>query len=199
MRKEHRIRPLGFTLIELMIVLSIVAVLAVLAIPNIAGWVANSKVRTVAESLQNDLRAAQAEAVSRGRQVVFVLTADTPPTGTTPNATGPNWYWDVVPMTSSAETLTYVKGNSIATQYSVTLAGDYSALCFNSMGRLVTNTVTIGGTNVACAIPAGAALASFTVTQTKADRPLQVSVQQGGRVRLCDPAKTLSTDHPDGC
>jgi type II secretion system protein H len=79
-------RRRGFTLIELAIVLVIFGILMQLAIPSFRSWLANGRVRTVAESLQNDLRQAQAEAVRRNRQVALVLT-DSSPTIANPEST----------------------------------------------------------------------------------------------------------------
>ena len=55
-------RVAGFSLIEKMIVIMIIAILTVLALPNFSEWVANSRTRSVAESLQNGIRYAQAQA-----------------------------------------------------------------------------------------------------------------------------------------
>ena len=192
----------GFTIIELVIVLAILAILAMLAIPGMQTWIANSKVRTVAESLQNDLRAAQNEAVKRSRQVAFVLTSATPSVSATPSSSGKNWYTDVLPITSGTETITNVRTNSIGSQYNTTIAAKnagtaISMLCFNSEGRLAANSATGLGAN--CTVPTGTALITFDVSLTGADRPLRLEVQQGGRVRLCDPAKVLSSTVPDGC
>ena len=84
--------PGGFTLIELMVTLSVMAVLMALAMPSVLAWIANSRVRTVSDALQNGLRAAQAEAVRRSRTAVFSLTNDTAPqTSLTAAANGSHW------------------------------------------------------------------------------------------------------------
>lgn len=196
----------AFTIIELVITLAVLGVLVMLAIPSMGRWIANSKVRTVADALQNDLRTIQAEAISHSRQTIFVLTAATP-SGTasvTPSTSGKNWIGDRLPLTSGAstDTITYFLGNAIASQYGVSVAAKISStsisvLCFNSTGRLTANSST--GLGAACTIPSGTSLVTFDLSLSGSDRPLRVEVQQGGRVRLCDPAKTLSTDQPDGC
>jgi len=72
-----------------------------------------------------------------------------------------------------------------------------TALCFNSAGRQVANADPgLGGT--ACVLDASGT-SSFDITNSNADRPLRVLVTLGGGVRLCDPAKTLSSSTPDGC
>lgn len=197
----------GFTIIELVITMAVLAVLAMMAIPNMAAWIANSKVRTVAESLQNDLRTAQGEALKRSHQVAFVLTSKTSlATGTTaysPSTDGNNWYTDVVPVTDSEDAkVTVVQVNEIGSQYGVTLSTSnsgtsFAALCFNSEGRLASNTSTNVGAD--CTVPSGTNLMTFDVSLSGSDRPLRVEVQQGGKVRICDPSQTLSSDSPTGC
>ena len=63
----------GFTLVELMVTISLLAILLALAAPSFSTWIRNAQVRTVSDSLQNGIRLAQAEAIRRHRQVVFFL------------------------------------------------------------------------------------------------------------------------------
>ena len=55
----------GFTLIEMLIVLVIVGVLLGLAAQNYRVWIANSQIRTAAETLAEGLSAARNEAIKR--------------------------------------------------------------------------------------------------------------------------------------
>jgi type IV fimbrial biogenesis protein FimT len=59
----------GISVIELMVVVTMIGIMLMLAIPGIGNWMSNSRVRTVGEEIQNALRLAQAEAVNRNRQV----------------------------------------------------------------------------------------------------------------------------------
>jgi type IV fimbrial biogenesis protein FimT len=70
----------GVTLIELAVVLAVVAILFAQAAPSFSAWIHNSQVRTAAESIQNGMQLARAEAIRRNRSVMFWLTsAATPP------------------------------------------------------------------------------------------------------------------------
>ena len=69
-------RARGFTMIEMMIGLSIMALLLMLAMPAFIEFTANAKVRNVTEGLLNGLRQAQLEAVKRNTNVRFRMTAD---------------------------------------------------------------------------------------------------------------------------
>lgn len=185
----------GFTLIELMVTVSLLSILMALAFPAMSEWVRNSRIRTVADTLQNGLRLAQTEALRRSRQTVFSLTADTTPAnGLTAVANGANWSVNFVPLlTGEATDPTFIEGGGLTgLAPDVQITGP-ATLCFNSLGRIVDNPTP--GTGVAC----NAAAAAYDITIPNADRPLRVLVALGGQVRLCDPAKTLSNTHPDGC
>lgn len=63
----------GVTLIEVVIVVVIVSILFSLAIPSYRNWIQSAQIRTAAESIQNGLQLARAEAVSRNTPVTFTL------------------------------------------------------------------------------------------------------------------------------
>lgn len=133
-------RATGFTLIELLVTISIMALLATLAMPAFSTWIANSKVRTIANALQDGLRTAQTEATRRSRQVVFALTDDSNPSdGYTAKENGKYWAINTITLTDSGETAAFVEAGVLAASgANVTITGPV-AVCFNSLGRLVTN------------------------------------------------------------
>lgn len=190
-------RPRGFTIVELMVTIALLALLLGLAMPSFTTWVRNAQVRTVSDALQNGLRLAQAEAVRRHRQVVFFRTNESTCTNATAaDDDGAFWAVRTVPLVVGDAVETVQCGQLGDVASGAAIAGA-TALCFNSGGRQVTNAdPDIGG--AACALDASGT-SSFDVTSTNADRPLRVLVTLGGSVRLCDPAKTLSASTPDGC
>jgi len=187
----------GFSLIELMTVVSLISVLLMIGMPSFVTWTRNVKVRAAADELQNALRMAQTEAIRRSRQVVFVRT-----TGSTASAAGlaadggMRWAIVTLPLLDSDESAEVVEAGALTDTGSangLTVSGGPAALCFNSAGRLMANS-SLPLTSGACAEVNG--LVNFNLAMSGADRPLRVTVAPAGQVRLCDPART---SQPDGC
>lgn len=188
-------RQAGFTLIELMVTVTIMSILMALAFPSMAAWMRNSKVRTVADALQNGLRTAQTDALRRSRQVVFSLTNSTNPKASlSAVANGSNWSINTVKLLSTDSTAEFVEGGVLTSVGSGVQITGPAAICFSSLGRLTTNSATgVSGGNCA-----SASATTYAVTLDGADRPLRVTVTVGGQVRMCDPNKSIAT-RPDGC
>jgi type IV fimbrial biogenesis protein FimT len=194
----------GVTLIELVVTLAVFGVLFALAMPSLTAWIRNSQVRSVADMVQNGLRSAQQEAVRRDRTVVFFQTNATPTVGSPAASGGRNWAVQYVPTAIDTPVAPepVVQGGRISEVGSnrILVAGRNSngtvaAVCFNSSGRLVASTPAANGIlNATCT----ADLTAFDVTHADtSDRPLRVTVDLGGRVRMCDPNRPATA--PDGC
>ncbi len=195
--QRHSPAQRGFTLIELMVTISLLAVLLGLAAPSFTLWSRNAQVRSVSDTLQNGARRAQTEAVRRNRQVVFFLTNSAAcSSSTTPAANGSFWAIRTVALISGEAVETVQCGNLSDSAGSVSISGP-TAVCFNSMGRQVANASPGAGT-ATCSL-AASGLSTYDVAALGADRALRVLVTLGGQVRQCDPARTLSTSNPDGC
>ena len=198
-----RVRPRagaqgGFTLLELIVTITLLALLLGLGAPAFTQWTRNAQVRTVSDTLQNGTRLAQAEAVRRNRQVVFFLTNSAACNASTaPAGGGAFWAIRTVPLVGGDDTAQTVQcGHVSDLAAGVTIAGP-TAICFNSMGRQAANANPgLGGTT--CTLDA-AGISTYDVSALGADRALRVLVSVGGQVRQCDPARTLSATHPDGC
>ncbi len=195
-------RPQGFTLVEMMVTLVLLAILLTLAMPSFSAWIRNSKVRAVADSLQNGLRTAQTEALRRNRQVVFTLTNDSPTaTNHTPAANGSNWSLNTVSAYTN-DAVAYIESGVLTDVASGVQITGPAAICFNAMGRMALNAAPGFGA-VKCDLPTTTPpvqvyQVGFANSADGVDRPLRVTVALGGQVRLCDPAKSLATS-PDGC
>jgi type IV fimbrial biogenesis protein FimT len=193
----------GFSLIELMVTLTLVGFLLVIAIPAFGKWSADARVRAVAESLTNAIRLTQSTAVSRGRTSMFALATDTPPGVTsTPTANSPNWFAALNPLAGSDETaaaLGLILKSTEGTQRNVSVSGP-ALVCFNSFGRQTNLGAAATSVNATCSVQTSDTTpTTYTVSQGSATRKFNVLVYLGGRVRMCDAAKTLSSTNPDGC
>ena len=188
MKLEMRLKQLkGFGLIELMIVVAIIGIVAAVAAPNISTWIADTRTRSVTEALQAGIRLAQAEAVRRGVQVQFALTDDAPTAaGVNTSGTGRNWVVQTLlrtPPNTVDTTNGFVQGAPLGTVSATSLVSGPSTITFNSFGRMVApgNAVT------------------YILSNPQGSRNLNIQVSITGKVRMCDPNKTLSASNPDGC
>jgi type IV fimbrial biogenesis protein FimT len=196
LRRATRSRARGFSLIEVMVTVTLLGILLALAAPSFGEWIRNSQVRTVTDSLQNGLRLAQGEAVRRNRQVVFFMTnSQDCDNAITAAGGGPFWAIRTVPLTPVDPIFTVQCGVLSDVAAGVDISGP-AALCFNSMGRQTAN-LNPGVGGATCALPA-TGRSNYDLSKTQS-RPLRVVVALAGQLRLCDPARTLSSTSPDGC
>lgn len=165
----------GFTLVELMIGIAIVAVLMVMGLPSFTAWLQKGQIRTAAETIQAGLNFARSEAVRRNTKVSFTMA-------------GPDSTWSVA-IVSPAQTLqsrsgSEGTGNAVV---GVTAPGALPvAIEFDGLGRsnLATN-MTIEVTN-----PTGGACGTGLTDM----RCLSVQVTPGGTIRMCDPQVATAGD-----
>lgn len=194
------IRRRGFSLIELMVTLSVAALLMVAAVPAMQSWIANSKVRTAAEAFQNAARLSQAEAIRRSRTAVVALTNDAPGLDAKPTDDGQRWFVRVLERSTQddGEDSLYLRGGTEPEANGVTVVGD-ALTCFNALGQQTTIASGDTGLEVGCTKPADSSADKAYVFSRDGARTLKVLIGLGGKVRLCDAEKTFSDSQPDGC
>lgn len=184
-------------MVELIVTVSLAALLMALAVPSFRSWIGNAHIRAAGDAIQNSARMAQSEAVRRSRQVVLFRTDDATCSPTLTAATaGKYWALRTVALVAGQAIDVIQCGTLINAQSNVSISGPVT-LCFNSGGRQAANPDPgIGGS--ACELDATGTNV-FDIASSNGDRPLRVRVSLGGSVQMCDPAKTLSASTPDGC
>ena len=170
---RHRQR--GFTLIEILIALSLIAILSIKAVPAYQHWIRNTQIRNGAEAKLNGMQLARAEAVRLNAQVQVVV--------------GPDTSWAV----SNAVTGTTIQsrsGKDGSPDASITiLPAGADRITFNGMGWINSN-----GNGSASITQIDVNSASYTGTEL---RPLRLVVSTAGMVRMCDPA--VAASDPRAC
>ena len=175
-------RSKGFSIIELMIAITIFAILLSFGLPSYSIYLQNAKIRSTAESIQGGLQQARAEGLKRNAPVAFILTSSEALSTTAtfaPSASGPNWV-----TVATTGTDRYIDGRPAAENNGgVTITGATPTITFNALGAndlLADAQFDIRGRQAAddsnCE-PNGNKL-----------RCLRVTVTPGGQVRMCDPA-----------
>lgn len=151
----------GFTMIELMTALAVIALLAALAVPTMRSVVENGRIRAAATSIQNGLALARSEAVRLNTQVEFELTD-----------TG----WEVRRVAGD-EVLHQSAGMEVSNS-GLTIAdeGGETRIIYNAFGRAA-SVDAISRLDIEAVNPSG----------SSNYKPLSVQIMPGGTVRLCDP------------
>jgi type IV fimbrial biogenesis protein FimT len=194
----------GFSLIELMVTMTILGFLLVATIPSIGTWLRNTEIRNAAESINNGLAKARSEAVRRNQPVFFSLV--TPQSGNPGvldnscalSATSASWIVsmetpqgkcvaDVSEDATPKIVAKYAQGDG-ARNVAITIkdadcaaAASTTQVSYNSFGRIATPATAIRCIDI-------------RHTASGTSRPLRLMLGNGGNVRMCDPAVSDDND-----
>jgi len=168
-------KSLGFSIIELLIGMTIMAVVIAIGMPSYSAWIQNTRIRTAAESIQNGLQVARAEAVKRNVSVQFVL------------SDGAAWLVGCETVNSACPAIIQSRTAGEGSSGDITLATDAaSTVVFNNLGAVNASPTPFTRVDVDSSVAA-------------ADRPLRITIGVGGNIRMCDPSTTLSSTDPRKC
>lgn len=193
----------GFTLIELMVTVAVLAALLLAVTPVVRDWMLDIEIRNAAESISSGLNRARALAVQRNEPVMFSLVSNEAQPGTLDNscalsATSASW---VVSLDSPAGQCGQQLGTTTGTRLVERHArGDGStgvqvevrdASCQSATGHAQ---VVFNGFGRAQTDPAPIRCIVITHPGSSTTRTLHVMLNTGGAVRTCDPAATDPRD-----
>lgn len=160
----------GFNLIELMISLAIMSILIGAAAPSFAMWMANLRVRSVAEGLNLGILQARSEAIRKNQLIKFNVNLGT---------TG----WQI--LDESGSVLNSKNAKEGSTGVTITSSSGGNIITFNGLGGVINN------------VDGSASIQTLSVNSPQAanlTQTLNVVVGSGGATLVCDPTVTNTSD-----
>lgn len=211
----------GFTIIELMVTITIFAILLMLGVPSFSNLLQNHKLSSAAQGYLAGLQSARSEAIRLNKRVEFVLSsvqltgdvsADAP--AASPNVNGPHWIIrylsdDPTPVYKGVESKSAQDGSGRTGATSVvvlgSVAGDAPAttvysgtIAFDGFGRPVDNSAAPAG-NGAFELNVSNPPAGTCAADGGTMRCMRIRVRPGGQLQLCDPAAATDGSDNRGC
>jgi type IV fimbrial biogenesis protein FimT len=195
--------PRGFSLIELMVTMTILAFALMMGAPTFSSWIQNLRLRSSAESVVAGIQFAKSEAVARNSLVRFQFTSSMD-SSCALSSTSAFWVVNIDPdPTTLAGHCDVAASNAPAASPFIVRkhdgapgpagmqvnSGGVTSITFNGLGRLNPPTavvVSITGQNATDCAAAGGPVTC-----------LQVTVSASGEVRMCNPKFALPD--PQGC
>lgn len=169
----------GFTVVELMITIGVLAILTAVGLPSFRGMLMNFQVRAAAEGAANGMRRARAEAVARNTSVYFLL------------GTGTSWTVDYVTKPVSTDPVIDSRdssegsANATLTATAADLTTAATTITFNNLGQIIANA------------DASPTLRRIVFTASGASDTMHVFVNAGGGAKTCNPG--LPSTNANAC
>jgi type IV fimbrial biogenesis protein FimT len=200
-----RLGQRGFNLIEVMVTLTVLAVLITLGAPGFSDWINTQRIRSSAEAIVNGMQIARGEAIKQNLPVVLGLEPGlgtgwtvcpatvAPCDSTTPAPPAPNSYIQqkAAQETASNAFLTASSTPSPQPQVPATL------ITFSPLGAVLPQNLDGSAPIVQVDVyyndPALCSANGGTM------RCLRVVATAGGSIRMCDPTPTVVAPDPRAC
>lgn len=189
----------GFSIIELMVSITLMAILVMVAAPALSTYTENSKLRGVTEAFMAAVQNARTEAIRRNQDVELVLTTADPIAAnvatTALSSTAGNWLVRAKTADTTPPTYDFVQGKSrlegsgVDGTTSIQLTATVSSTAQSSVSFNGTGATALGAPWVVNFTSASAACAP-----TGPIRCLRVRVSASGQAKSCDPLATAAND-----
>jgi len=184
MRNRNTITK-GFTLIELMVTMALVAILMAVAVPSMRDFQRNSQLTAFANTMLATINAAKSEAMKRGRSVVIVPLS------------GSDWKTGMIVFVDMDNNRTYDSATDVLIQNNPMTAPDYLTVT-PANGPPSASPPYMRFDAQGYAKPAGSDTKNFTLSivrndVTGSEVPRQtryLKVATTGRARICTPASS---------
>ena len=191
-------RQRGFSIIEILIAIGIVAMLMLFAAPSAATWIQNTRLRSAAESVVSCLTSARLEAIKRNTIVSCQLT----------DPASSAWsvcLYDPVNNICQAAAGSVLTSRAASEDNGITGLGVDTTLSASTTALAVGNNMPGAATfdsfgRLASTAPNNVMRVDIRNPQLAAndERRLVVYINLGGQIHMCDPKLSLATN-PMGC
>jgi type IV fimbrial biogenesis protein FimT len=175
-------RARGFSIIEMLIVIGVMAMLLAIGVPSFQNWLQNLQIRTAAESIVSGLQIAKNEAIRRNVNVTYTMELTT---GST------NWKINTADNADLDPPLQQRAAEEGSTNVTAALLPDGAfRVTFSGLGRVTSN---LDRSDPLAQID----LDNLKITNPSDRRLLRIVIPPGGAVRLCD--KQVLAPDPRAC
>jgi len=203
MRRADRSRQCGFTLVELVVTMTVLVLLAFAVVPSVGDWIVTTRVRNSASSLQAGLQKARTEALRRNKNVTFWMVAQADQrivdNGCGLSTGSGSWVVSIDDPTGLCGVTDETIPPTLIEAHPAGDGGTNVTVAAFDAGNNGASSITFNGFGQAVAIGTGGAapISVIDLTAASGGRRLRVQISSGGGVRMCD--RDVANTDPRSC
>ena len=182
--QQHKLNS-GFTLVEMVITLTVIAILAGIAVPSFTETLDRRRVSGAAEQLQSDLQYARSEALRRNANVVVSLKPAKDSTSTT-------WCYGISTAACDCSTGTTCQLDTVT---KIVNQSGFTGVSLNH--GFDGNIITFSPRSVS--LNSGTATFTSNIGTSNARVVSVIVAQVGGRIKLCSPSGSTNIPGYGAC